>query len=177
VHSLSLRCGEIRSDSGRRRKWQSSEARRQRGDAARMSFKGCTRRAAPRRAFSLARRVNEPRRERSRMRISIVIPSKGAKRTLALSHRCVVVSAPVTSRSWRNRYATNTIRLVGAAYRPPQSSLVRDLGSADSSVTKCCEKEMENKRDAVSASGKHLAGIAASGPNESPSFISHVCVI
>jgi len=159
VHSLSLRCGEIRSDSGRRRKWQSSEARRQRGDAARMSFKGCTRRAAP------------------RMRISIVIPSKGAKRTLALSHRCVVVSAPVTSRSWRNRYATNTIRLVGAAYRPPQSSLVRDLGSADSSVTKCCEKEMENKRDAVSASGKHLAGIAASGPNESPSFISHVCVI
>jgi len=83
---------------------------------------------AARRAFSLARRVNEPHRERSRMRISIVIPSKGAKRMLALSHRCVVVSTPVTSRSWRNRYATNTIRLVGAAYRPPQVARESSLG-------------------------------------------------
>lgn len=118
---------EIRSGDATR-KWhkRSAAAATRGGDDARMSVLRDAERAYAELTDARSLRCSGGRARGSRMRISIVIPSKGAKRARARSRRCVVTVSSVTSRPpakpLRDKYESE-IRLVDTAYRMLQIPL------------------------------------------------------
>jgi len=132
-----------------------------------MSFKGCTRRAALRFLAGGLGLTNLTESDLACGFRSLSHLRERNARPLSLTG-----ASPVTSRSWRNRYATNTIRLVGADYRAPRVSLQSTLSNADLPEMESRKSRKGNERHTVSRRslslgiGKARGGIVVSGPTE-----------